>query len=159
MPGGLSFIQCGAVGKKGAVGVLVEVEPVAALVLQMALERVRERSVDRPFCDFDHDQKSVSFWPAYFRWRDGGKPGVYVSGEWSRLGAMALEQRKYRAFSPAFRVDNIRSSPAKVASWNLMGTNFGGLVNEPAFRRIEPFWGEPFALGTGDFLVNDVSYV
>ena len=147
MPAGDHTIFC----KQGAkdIAAQVRVDRSAAAAMQQQLEAVKARSAHRPFCDFDHDDKQASFWPEAFAWRDGSAPGIYVRGEWSKAGKDAIEGKTYRAFSPVFHVDNPKAKPARVICQEGAGLNFGGLVNNPAFKQICPIWakdaGEPSA--------------
>jgi hypothetical protein len=136
MPGGKNVINCKQGSKSVEVEVLVDKK--TAATMQGQLEAVRSRSAHKPFFDFDHEDKTASFWPAEFFWSDLPKPGVYVRGEWSKQGLEAVKGKAYRAFSPVFHVDDPKGKPARVVANPDARLNFGGLVNDPAFREILP---------------------
>ena len=135
MPGGLHAIQA----RKGTktVSVTVQVTPETALIAQAALESYLGAGKQRPFFDFDHDSKSAAAWPLEFIWRDD-QPGVWARVEWSQAGREAIVGKTYRSFSPSFFVDSTDGKkPAVVTS---VPFTMGGLVNDPAFREMEPIW-------------------
>jgi len=88
---------------------------------------------------------------------------VYVVGEFSASGKAAVEGRDYRGFSPTFFTDaeipakplagkqrieiptgkvGSADKPAQIVCNEYAGLNFGGLVNEPAFKEISPLWAK-----------------
>lgn len=113
----------------------VQVDRSTAEVLQAQLRRYAAQSRQRPFFDFAHQGEAASAWPVEFLWKETPEPGVYARVEWSKAGAAAVAGRNYRAFSPAFLIDE--SNPARVTGAPL---NMGGLVNDPAFQRMRPLW-------------------
>lgn len=138
MPGGRHEITCTQKGKP--VTVVVEVNAKTADTLNAQLASVSRRlAPQKPYCDFNHDKDKASFWPQSFAWENGG---VVVSGEFSASGKAAIEGKDYRGFSPTFFVDDTRANPAQVICNESAGLNFGGLVNEPAFRAIEPLFAK-----------------
>jgi hypothetical protein len=147
MPAGVHTVNVSRAGKPVQVEVLVD--RATATSLQSQLRGVRARSAQRPFFDFNHDDKDASFWPSEFFWRDWPEPGVYVRGDWSQAGRAAVEGKMYRAFSPVFHVDNVRGKPARVIANAEAGLNFGGLVNKPAFHSISPLWAKNPSLASG----------
>ena len=160
MPAGRHVITPSCQGKP--VTVVVDVKPVeAAAALNRQLDAVRRTSApQRPYFDFNHEKDRASFWPERF---EAGGDGVYVIGEFSASGKAAVEGKDYRAFSPLFYTDAeiplqaLRSAPsltiapgklgsaeapAQVICFESAGLNFGGLVNEPAFRAMQPLFAK-----------------
>lgn len=132
MPGGVHDLQATRGGKPAKVR--VRVDPSVAAAAQQSLLRHAARG-QRAFFDFDHENRAASAWPTEFLWQDAPKPGVYARVEWSAPGKEAIQGRAYRAFSPTFFVDD--SDPARVTGAPI---NMGGLVNDPAFKDMSPFW-------------------
>ncbi len=118
------------------VTVRVQVDPRAATALQESLSAHLAATAQRPYFDFDHEDKAASAWPLGFTWREIPAPGVYVRLEWSQAGAEAIRGKTYRAFSPTFFDEG---NPAQVVGAPL---NMGGLVNNPAFKEILPLWAK-----------------
>ena len=137
MPGGTHDIR--ATQGANAVAVRVQVDRNSAAQLQKALEAHQAASKQRPYFDFDHEKNAASAWPLAFYWKEKPAPGVYAKVEWSDSGAAAINGKEYRAFSPSFFVDDEAANPARVTGAPL---NMGGLVNDPAFREIEPLWAK-----------------
>jgi hypothetical protein len=118
----------------------VRVEPGAALALQSQLEAVAARSALEPYFDFNHTDDTASGHPKRFFWKDGERPGVYAETNWSGSGAKAIAGKDYQAFSMVFYVD--QQDPAQVICNPGAKLNFGGLVNDPAFKAIAPLWAK-----------------
>lgn len=131
-------MYCGDRAKPTTKTVDVLVEPQAAAALQQQLQAVRAKSGQEPYCDFNHENREASFWPKEFFWEDSPAPGVYVRGLWSDAGRDAVRGRMFRSFSPEFYVDNVRGNPARIKCYEGATLNFGGLVNDPAFKRNLP---------------------
>lgn len=147
------------------VTVTIHVNPVtAAAALNAQLAAVsRERAPQKAYCDFNHDRDKASFWPTAF---EAAADGVYVIGEFSASGKAAVEGKDYRGFSPTFFTDaeipekpllgkarieiaagrvGSAEKPAQIVCNESAGLNFGGLVNEPAFKNISPLWARDAA--------------
>lgn len=139
MPGGEHDLTATRAGKPIAVRVLVD--PNAASALQQSLQKHLAASAQRPYFDFDHEDKAASAWPLEFLWKQTPAPGVYARLEWSKAGAEAVRGKAYRAFSPTFYDDPGISddTPRRVIGAPL---NMGGLVNNPAFKKILPLWAK-----------------
>lgn len=135
MPAGVHTIE--ASNRKGPVKITVQVTPGTASALNRSLQDYIKANRQRPFFDFDHDNKGAAGWPTQFAWRDAPEPGVYAAVEWSESGSRAISGKDYRAFSPMFYVDDKKPS-------NVVGApiNMGGLVNDPAFKTIRPIWAK-----------------
>ncbi len=133
MPSGVHTLHATREGVP--VQVRVRVDPQTASTLQAQWRAHMESSRQRPFFDFDHRNEAAAAWPLEFVWRDAPEPGVYARVEWSDAGAGAVVGRTYRAFSPAFLLDD--GDPARVTGAPL---NMGGLVNDPAFLQMRPLW-------------------
>lgn len=138
MPGGVHTITAQRAGNP--VTVRVEVTPQTAAVLNAAIQALSENGTQRPYFDFDHDNKAAACWPQEFSWQAGPAAGVFAKVVWSKPGADAVLGKSYRAFSPSFYVDG--ADPAKVTGAPL---NMGGLVNDPAFKQILPLWAKDAA--------------
>lgn len=110
----------------------VRVDRDTAATAAQALREHQAAGKQRPYLDFDHDHTAASAWPCEFAWRDGAAPGVYCRVQWSADGAQAVAGRSYRAFSPSFYLEEEKVTGAPFV--------MGGLVNDPAFRDIEPLW-------------------
>jgi hypothetical protein len=139
MPGGLHQINAWRGDKPVKVQVLVDQGSAAAVQKQFSQIRA---GIHRPYFDFDHDSKKASFWPEAFVWREQPAPGIYAQGEWTSEGKEAIEGKTYRAFSPEFHVDDVNGKPARIVCNEKAGLNFGGLVNDPAFKQILPLWAK-----------------
>ncbi len=88
---------------------------------------------DRPFFDFNHEDREAAAWPTEFYWA-GDDPingGIRAKVEWSGAGEDAIRKRTFRRFSPTF----IPDSDGRVIGSE---TNMGGLVNRAAFKTIQP---------------------
>jgi hypothetical protein len=116
----------------------VRITAASAAALQRQLDLVRARGTLKPFFDFDHKDEAASGWPRKFYWAGSGvrAPGVYASAERSQAGREAINGKAYQAFSMVFHVDH--SEPAEVVCNPQADLNFGGLVNDPAFKEIAP---------------------
>jgi phage I-like protein len=129
MPAGRHRIRATRAGA-GPIEADINVTPETAQAMQAALLR-EEATGHRPLIDFDHQHGAAAGWPLRYWWEDG--KGVMVDVEWSEAGAAAIRGRSYRAFSPEFYPDNngrVTGAPKF----------HGSLVNDPAFKAIEPLW-------------------
>jgi phage I-like protein len=105
--------------------------------LQDRLESAAAGSEDRPFFDFNHEDREAAAWPTEFYWA-GDDPitgGIRAKVEWSGAGEEAIRKRTFRRFSPTFIPD---------ADGRVIGseTNMGGLVNRAAFKTIQPLFAK-----------------
>ncbi|MEI7730177.1 MAG: phage protease [Verrucomicrobiota bacterium] len=130
-----NFTQGGALAQRAVV-----VEPGAATALNEQLQAVNGRTKQRAYFDFNHEEREASGWPTGFYWKTGEAPGVYCRVELSQAGAEAIQGKNFRAFSPVFYVT--RTNPAKVICKPDADLCLGSLVNEPAFKEIEPLWAK-----------------
>lgn len=140
MPGGIHTITLDRGGKPHRI--TVQVDDATATTLQSELDQRLAAGEHRPFFDFHHDEKEASAWPTRFVWQDAPAPGVYAEVEWSARGRESIEGKVYRAFSPAFYARPLiatEKNPARIT-----GAPFcmGGLVNDPAFKKISPLWAK-----------------
>ena len=137
MPPGAHRIRASRAGKPVTVDVRVSAETAATLQRFLAdqLAAVTAGREDRPFFDFNHEDREAAAWPAEFFWagEDPQTGGVRARVDWSEAGRRAVEGRTFRRFSPAFLID---------AAGQVLGstTNMGGLVNRAAFKRIAPLF-------------------
>jgi|GEM_PF-2080242 len=76
--------------------------------------------------DFNHEDREASAHPSEFYWQNGIRAKV----KWTGAGERAVRGRDYTRFSPSFYPDK---------DGNLVGipANAGGLVNFPAFQKIQ----------------------
>jgi phage I-like protein len=137
MPPGRHRIRASQAGKPLTVEVTVDAQTATTLQTFLAarLAAATAGRDDRPFFDFNHEDREASAWPAEFLW-SGDDPqtgGVRAKVEWSDAGRRAVEGRTFRRFSPTFHLD---------ATGRVIGSeiNMGGLVNRAAFKRIAPLF-------------------
>ena len=139
MPAGVNEITPSQSGKPIRVQVLAD--PSAAIAIEK--QRVAlEAKGDTPYFDLNHDDVEASFWPKSFYWKDGPAPGIYARGEWSDVGLAAKQGKTFRSFSPVFHVDDTKRKPARIICYEQAKPNMGGLVNNPAFKKILPLWAK-----------------
>jgi hypothetical protein len=137
MPPGRHRIRASQGGKPVSIEVAVSAATAAVLQTFLAakLTAAAEGREDRPFFDFNHEDREASAWPTEFYWagEDPQTGGVRARLEWSDAGKRAVEGRTFRRFSPTFHLD---------ASGHVTGSeiNMGGLVNRAAFKRIAPLF-------------------
>jgi phage I-like protein len=137
MPPGRHRIRASQGGKPVSVEVAVSAATAAVLQTFLAakMTAAAEGREDRPFFDFNHEDREASAWPTEFYWAgdDPQSGGVRARLEWSDAGKRAVEGRTFRRFSPTFHLD---------ASGHVTGSeiNMGGLVNRAAFKRIAPLF-------------------
>ncbi len=149
MPPGRHRIRASQGGKPLTVEVTVDAQTAATLhaFLAAKLLAATEGRDDRPFFDFNHEDREAAAWPAEFIWagEDPQTGGVRAKVEWSEAGRRAVEGRTFRRFSPTFHLD---------ASGHVIGSeiNMGGLVNRAAFKRIAPLFANaaPVDISTTD---------
>ena len=137
MPPGRHRIRASQGGKPVSVEVAVSAATAAVLqsFLAAKMTAAAEGREDRPFFDFNHEDREASAWPTEFYWAgdDPQTGGVRARLEWSDAGKRAVEGRTFRRFSPTFHLD---------AAGHVTGSeiNMGGLVNRAAFKRIAPLF-------------------
>ena len=105
--------------------------------LQDRLQSAAAGTDDRPFFDFNHEDREAAAWPTEFYWA-GDDPitgGIRAKVEWTGAGAKAIHERTFRRFSPTF----IPDADGKVIASE---TNMGGLVNRAAFKTIQPLFAK-----------------
>ena len=104
--------------------------------LDRMLARSAKNEDDRPYLDFNHEDREASGWPKRVWWAgdDPAAGGVRMEVELSAAGKAAIQGKLYRRFSPSFF-----SRDGEV-----VGTerNMGGFVNRAAFKRISPMWAK-----------------
>lgn len=104
-------------------------------LLVASLDEVRAGGV-QPYIDFNHNSDlGASGWVKSLYW-GGDDPvtgGIRAKIDWSVAGRKALAGKTFKRFSPRFFVDS-KNGHRIVGT----GTNAGGLVNEPAFKKITP---------------------
>jgi len=133
MPPGRHTIRAHRAGKPITVTVVVDASTASTLqsFLSSQLTAAAEGREDRPFLDFNHEDREAAAWPTEFFWAgdDPQTGGVRARVEWSDAGRRAVEGRTFRRFSPTFIPD---------AGGRVVGSeiNMGGLVNRAAFKRI-----------------------
>lgn len=137
MPPGQHRIHASKGGKPVTLDITVDAATAETLntFLQTQLAKASSGSEDRPFFDFNHEDREAAAWPTEFTWA-GDDPvtgGVRAKVEWSGAGKTAIEQKTFRRFSPTF----IPDANGRVAGSE---TNMGGLVNRAAFKSIQPLF-------------------
>jgi hypothetical protein len=105
--------------------------------LQAQLTKAQDGSDDRPFFDFNHEDREAAAWPTEFYWAgdDPKTGGVRAKVDWSGAGQSAVKDKTFRRFSPTFIPDDA----GKVIGSE---TNMGGLVNRAAFKSIQPLFAK-----------------
>lgn len=143
MPPGTHRINASRNGKPVTLDITVDASTAETLnaFLQAQLALAKDGTEDRPFFDFNHEDREAAAWPTAFYWagEDTKAGGVRAKIEWSGAGEKALQDKTFRRFSPTF----IPDENGKVIGSE---TNMGGLVNRAAFKRIQPL----FAKGSDD---------
>ena len=139
MPAGVHVITPSQSGKPIQVQILSD--PDAAISLEKQRVALEAKGVS-PYFDLNHDDEEASFWPKSFYWKDGSAPGIYAKGEWSAVGLAARDGKSFRSFSPVFHVDDTARKPARIICYEGAAPNMGGLVNNPAFKKILPLWAK-----------------
>jgi len=127
-------------GDGKVVELVLDVTAKTAERLGAELERMLARSAknedDRPYLDFNHEDREASGWPKRVWW-GGDDPitgGVRMEVELSAAGKAAIQGKLFRRFSPSFFARD----------GEVIGTerNMGGFVNRAAFKRISPMWAK-----------------
>lgn len=139
MPAGIHEITPSQGGEVVRVQVMVDPKGAAAIEAQRAA--LAAKGI-KPYFDLNHEDREASFWPTSFSWKSAPAPGIYAKGEWSAAGQSAREGKSFRQFSPVFFVDDTSKKPARIICNENAGPNMGGLVNNPAFKKILPLWAK-----------------
>ena len=139
MPPGTHRINASRNGKPVTLDITVDASTAETLnqFLQAQLTKATEGNDDRPFFDFNHEDREAAAWPTEFYWA-GDNPktgGVRAKIEWSGAGEKAVKEKTFRRFSPTFVPDE---------AGHVIGseTNMGGLVNRAAFKSIQPLFAK-----------------
>jgi phage I-like protein len=139
MPSGTHRINASRAGKPVALDITVDATTAETLnaFLQAQLTKATEGNDDRPFFDFNHEDREAAAWPTEFYWAgdDPKTGGVRAKVEWSGAGQTAVKEKTFRRFSPTFIPDD----QGKVIGSE---TNMGGLVNRAAFKKIQPLFAK-----------------
>ncbi|WPJ95250.1 phage protease [Coraliomargarita algicola] len=139
MPPGTHRINASREGKPVALDVTVDAVTAETLntFLQNQLTKSTEGIDDRPFFDFNHEDREAAAWPTEFYWAgdDPKTGGVRAKIEWSGAGQSAVKEKTFRRFSPTFIPDD----QGKVIGSE---TNMGGLVNRAAFKSIQSLFAK-----------------
>ena len=139
MPPGKHRINASRSGKPVSLDIVVDAATAETLnqFLQDHLTRANEGSEDRPFFDFNHEDREAAAWPTEFYWAgdDLKTGGVRAKVEWSGAGQAAVKDKTFRRFSPTFIPDD----EGRVIG---SATNMGGLVNRAAFKSIQPLFAK-----------------
>jgi hypothetical protein len=123
--------------QKGPRRFAVTIDEATAKTMEQHRQAVEARTGKRVYFDFNHRDQEASFWPLRFQWRNGLKPGVVAVGHYSEAGKAGVEGHIWREFSPRFfidRTDATEAAPARVIVNPDAMPNFGGFVNNGAFR-------------------------
>jgi phage I-like protein len=139
MPPGTHRINASRNGKPVSLEITVDASTAETLnnFLQAQLIKATEGNDDRPFFDFNHEDREAAAWPTEFYWA-GDDPltgGVRAKVDWSGAGKKAVTEKTFRRFSPTFVPDE---------AGHVVGseTNMGGLVNRAAFKTIAPLFAK-----------------
>jgi len=139
MPPGTHRINASRNGKPVTLDIKVNASTAETLngFLQAQMTKATEGNDDRPFFDFNHEDREAAAWPTEFYWA-GDDPitgGVRAKIEWSGAGETAVKEKTFRRFSPTFIPDE---------AGHVIGseTNMGGLVNRAAFKTIQPLFAK-----------------
>ena len=139
MPPGTHQINASRNGQPVSLDISVDASTAETLnkFLQGQLTKATEGNDDRPFFDFNHEDREAAAWPTAFYWA-GDDPltgGVRAKIEWSGAGEKAVKEKTFRRFSPTFVPDE---------AGHVIGseTNMGGLVNRAAFKKIQPLFAK-----------------
>jgi len=139
MPPGTHRINASRNGKPVSLEIKVDAATAETLnaFLQAQLAKAADGSDDRPFFDFNHEDREAAAWPTEFYWAgdDPKTGGVRAKVEWSGAGQSAVKDKTFRRFSPTFVPDD----RGKVVGSE---TNMGGLVNRAAFKSIQPLFAK-----------------
>lgn len=145
MPPGTHRINASRNGKPVTLDITVDASTADRLnnFLQEQLTKATEGNDDRPFFDFNHEDREAAAWPTEFYWA-GDDPlsgGVRAKIEWTGAGEKAVKEKTFRRFSPTFVPDE---------AGHVIGseTNMGGLVNRAAFKTIAPLFAKGETPGT-----------
>lgn len=145
MPPGKHRIHASRNGKPVSLEIKVDASTAETLnvFLQGQLAKATEGNDDRPFFDFNHEDREAAAWPTEFYWAgdDLKTGGVRAKVEWSGAGKQAVSDKTFRRFSPTF----IPDEDGKVIGSE---TNMGGLVNRAAFKSIQPLFAKQETPGT-----------
>jgi hypothetical protein len=145
MPPGKHRINASRNGKPVTLDITVDASTADRLnqFLQEQLTKAAEGNDDRPFFDFNHEDREAAAWPTEFYWAgdDPKTGGVRAKIEWSGAGEKAFKEKTFRRFSPTFVPDE---------AGHVIGseTNMGGLVNRAAFKTIAPLFAKGETPGT-----------
>lgn len=114
-------------------GVAVNLPPEQGESIAAALNDKLKARLDEdvaPWFDIEHTRKfPASGYPTAFRYEKG--KGIMAAVDWSATGRKAIEGRDVRYFSPEFYIDD-NGIPSGIPERGPLG----GLVTEPAFRKI-----------------------
>jgi len=139
MPPGKHRINASRNGKPVELDVSIDAQAADKLnaFLKGELAKVEVGSEDRPYFDFNHEDREAAAWPTEFYWAgdDPVEGGVRAKIEWSGAGRKALSEKTFRRFSPTFIPDDQGRVVGSV-------TNMGGLVNRAAFKSIQPLFAK-----------------
>lgn len=139
MPPGVHRINASRGGKPVTLDIAVDASTAETLnaFLQERLTNAADGSDDRPFFDFNHEDREAAAWPTEFYWAgdDPQTGGVRAKVEWSGAGQTAITDKTFRRFSPTF----IPDAEGRVTGSE---TNMGGLVNRAAFKTIQPLFAK-----------------
>ncbi len=154
MPAGIHEITPSQGGE--AIRVQVMVDPAGAAAIESQRAALAAKGI-KPYFDLNHEDREASFWPTSFSWKSSPAPGIYAKGEWSSAGQSAREGKSFRQFSPVFFVDDTSKKPARIICNENAGPNMGGLVNNPAFKKILPLWAKHAGASSTNPNPNDMN--
>lgn len=115
----------------------MDVKPEHADVIQGVFEGLHARwqagEGDRPFFDFNHEDRDASAHPTGFYWGgdDPKQGGIRAKVIYTEAGKAGVKGRSWTRFSPVFYTDDKGNVVAGDS------VNLGGFVNRAAFQRIQ----------------------
>jgi hypothetical protein len=100
--------------------------------LQAMLLKAQDGKGDRPFTDYNHEDREASSRPTRIIWggNDAKKGGIRLIGKWTSKARSAIRDEEFERFSPQWDFDENTGTPLGIT------VNLGGLVNKAAFKSI-----------------------
>lgn len=137
-PGGIHTVY----GERAGVPtkVVLKIGPETADTLNKVL-KARLALGEKPMFDFNHEGGAASGHPQEFAWRETPRPGVFCRNAWSNQGNDAVVGRAFTSFSPEIIPTTYNTSEKNPAGIKTAPLIMGGLVNDPAFKKIAPLMG------------------
>lgn len=139
-PGAQRFVPIRVDGRDNSVAKQIFVDASTAVMLQRTLEAAikdwQAGNTPRPWIDENHQGERCVGFPVGFVWAgdDPKAGGVRMVVEWNGYGRDLLLDKAYNYFSPSLLLGAESNGMTQVVGFS---NCIGGLVNEPAFKRIQ----------------------